>query len=140
MAEYDAWAENLFDAYVKSIEVQADYGAMNWGDWFGERRVNWGNHEYDTANQILIQYARTADPRYFYVADATARHKSLYSRHHKSRYFCATCHDVSNAALANLNKAIQDEVERLTLANFKATAFQRSFSTRSELFSCRRDR
>jgi hypothetical protein len=76
MAEYDAWAENLFDSYVKSIVVQGDYGAMNYGDWFGERKVNWGNHEYDTTNQILIQYARTGDPKYFYTADAAARHSS----------------------------------------------------------------
>lgn len=76
MVEYDAWAENLFNAYCHSIEVQRDYGAMNWGDWFGERQVNWGNHEYDTTNQILIQFARTGDPRYFYVADAAARHSS----------------------------------------------------------------
>ena len=76
MVEYDDWAENLFNAYCKSIEVQRDYGAMNWGDWFGERQVNWGNHEYDTTNQILIQFARTGDPRYLYVADAAARHSS----------------------------------------------------------------
>lgn len=74
MAAYDAWAENLFNAYCHAIEVERDYGAMNWGDWFGERQVNWGNHEYDTANQILIQFARTGDPRYFYVADAAAHH------------------------------------------------------------------
>jgi hypothetical protein len=35
-------------------------------------------------------------------ADANARHKMLYSRFHKSRYFCASCHDVSNPVLANL--------------------------------------
>jgi hypothetical protein len=35
-------------------------------------------------------------------ADATARHRMLYSRYHKSKYFCATCHDVSNPVLANL--------------------------------------
>ena len=35
-------------------------------------------------------------------ADATARHQMLYSRFHKSRYFCSSCHDVSNPILANL--------------------------------------
>ena len=35
-------------------------------------------------------------------ADAAARHQMLYSRYHKSKYFCNTCHDVSNPALANL--------------------------------------
>ena len=76
MKEYDPWAENLFDAYCHSIESQRDYGAMNWGDWFGERTVNWGNHEYDTTNQILIQFARTGDPKYFYAADAAAHHSA----------------------------------------------------------------
>jgi len=36
------------------------------------------------------------------LADATARHKMFYSRYHKSKYFCSTCHDVSNPVLANL--------------------------------------
>ncbi len=35
-------------------------------------------------------------------ADASARHGMIYSRYHKSKYFCATCHDVSNPVLANL--------------------------------------
>ena len=35
-------------------------------------------------------------------ADAAAKHKMLYSRYHKSKHFCSTCHDVSNPALANL--------------------------------------
>ncbi len=76
MTEYDAWAERLFDAYCGSIEGQRDYGAMNWGDWFGERTVNWGNHEYDTTNQLLIQFARTADPRYLRIAEAAGHHSS----------------------------------------------------------------
>ena len=74
MAAYDAWAANLFNIYCDDIESQRDYGAMNWGDWYGERKVNWGNHEYDTPNLILLQFARTGDPRYFHMADAAARH------------------------------------------------------------------
>ena len=35
-------------------------------------------------------------------ADANTSHSMAYSRYHKSRYFCSTCHDVSNSALANL--------------------------------------
>ena len=76
MADYDPWVERLFENYCQSIAEDRDYGAMNWGDWFGERRVNWGNHEYDTTRQLLIQFARTGDPKYFRVADAAARHSS----------------------------------------------------------------
>jgi len=34
--------------------------------------------------------------------DTAARHQVQYSRFHKSREFCHTCHDVSNAVLQNL--------------------------------------
>ncbi|MCO6492392.1 MAG: hypothetical protein J5I98_28500 [Phaeodactylibacter sp.] len=37
-----------------------------------------------------------------------------------------------NQALANINKAIQEEVDRLTLANFKATAFQVDLEQKNE--------
>ncbi len=77
MEAYDRWAENLFDnGYVRSIETQRDYGAMNWGDWWGERGCNWGNHEYDTPKHFLVQFARTGDPKYFYVGETAARHTS----------------------------------------------------------------
>ena len=36
-------------------------------------------------------------------ADVVSPHSHLYSRYHKSKYFCASCHDVSNSVLANLN-------------------------------------
>ncbi|MCF7864604.1 MAG: hypothetical protein K9L89_07435 [Kiritimatiellales bacterium] len=35
-------------------------------------------------------------------ADAVGKHEQLYSRYHKSKYFCGACHDISNPALANL--------------------------------------
>ncbi|MEA3225340.1 MAG: hypothetical protein U9Q07_05260 [Planctomycetota bacterium] len=77
MKEYDDWAQNLFDnGYCRSTKAQRDYGQMNWGDWFGERGCNWGNHEYDTAKHILMQFARTGDPKYFYVGNTAARHTS----------------------------------------------------------------
>ncbi|GEM_PF-656503 len=34
-------------------------------------------------------------------ADANAKHQVLYSRFHKSKFFCNSCHDVSNPVLAN---------------------------------------
>jgi hypothetical protein len=38
-------------------------------------------------------------------ADVDGNHSILYSRFHKSKYFCGACHDVSNPALANLELA-----------------------------------
>lgn len=45
-----------------------------------------------------------------------------------------------NAALNNLNQAIQDELQRLTLANFKATAFQVELERRSSKATARSGR
>ena len=100
MAQYDELAEKLFDAYCLGIENERDYGAMNWGDWFGERRVNWGNHEYDTTEQVLIQFARTGDPKYFYLAQAAGRHSSEVD----------TIHYV-NADLAAYYEAMKPRIE-----------------------------
>ncbi len=56
-------------------------------------------------------YTENGSGQYFVAANSTKRgsfadaepsHQFFYSRYHKSRYFCSTCHDVSNPALANL--------------------------------------
>ena len=49
--------------------------------------------------QILMD---TADNRRASFADANANHVLTYSRYHKSKFFCATCHDISNPVLYNL--------------------------------------
>jgi hypothetical protein len=58
-----------------------------------------------------VTYKENASGQYFVspnsakrasFADAGAKHQMFYSRTHKSKYFCGTCHDVSNPALANL--------------------------------------
>jgi len=41
-------------------------------------------------------------------ADPNARHQILYSRYHKSKYFCSTCHDISNPILHNLTSGYRD--------------------------------
>ena len=47
-------------------------------------------------------YIGSSPPKRASFADSGSRHQFLYSRFHKSRYFCSTCHDVSNPILANL--------------------------------------
>ncbi|HSJ54257.1 MAG TPA: hypothetical protein VLC52_11005, partial [Anaerolineae bacterium] len=42
------------------------------------------------------------EPRRASFADSFEGHDRLYSRYHKSRFFCSTCHDVSNPVLHNL--------------------------------------
>jgi hypothetical protein len=57
--------------------------------------------EYQEATSGQYFVTGTGEKRASF-ADAEARHQTLYSRFHKSKYYCATCHDVSNPVLANL--------------------------------------
>jgi hypothetical protein len=70
-----------------------------------------GKPAYGASHQLVTPgYTENASGQYFLstssqsrgpYADATSQHGRLYSRYHKSKYFCSTCHDVSNTALAN---------------------------------------
>jgi len=73
-AGYDAWVGKAFDAHLKRREKAREYGMLNYGDWFGERRVNWGNLEYDLAHGLFLQYLRTGERRFFDRAEQAARH------------------------------------------------------------------
>jgi len=58
-------------------------------------------------------------------ADAQASHQMLYSRYHKSKYICSTCHDVSNPALANLGlSGLSDQSSGTHLISEQYSAFQ----------------
>ena len=57
--------------------------------------------------------------------DAEATHQMLYSRYHKSKYMCGTCHDVSNPALANLGlSGLADQSGGAHLITEQYSAFQ----------------
>ena len=65
-------------------------------------------------------------------ADASARHQMFYSRFHKSKYMCATCHDVSNPILANLGlSGLPDDGTGLITEQYSAANYfhvERTFS------------
>lgn len=71
---YDAWLGRALDAHLKRRDAVREYGMLNYGDWYGERRVNWGNLEYDLAHGLFLQYLRTGDRRFFLRAEQAARH------------------------------------------------------------------
>jgi hypothetical protein len=59
---------------MQSQRDQRDFGETNYGDWFGERHVNWGNNEYDTSYHLFFQATRLNDPAMFRAAAAAAQH------------------------------------------------------------------
>lgn len=73
-AGYDAWLSRALDAHLARRKREREFGMLNYGDWFGERKVNWGNLEYDLQHGLFIQYLRTGDRRFFARAEQAARH------------------------------------------------------------------
>lgn len=71
---YDSWFERALDGHLKRRDQVREYGMLNYGDWYGEREVNWGNLEYDLQRGMFIQYLRTGDRRFFLRGAQAARH------------------------------------------------------------------
>jgi len=68
-----------------SRDQRREYGMMNFGDWYGERRWNWGNLEYDTGHAWLTQFARTGDPLFQRRAEEAIRHQRDVDTRHYAR-------------------------------------------------------
>jgi len=73
-AGYDVWLDRALTAHLARREKDREFGLLNYGDWYGERKVNWGNLEYDLAHGMLVQYLRTGDRRFFLRGEQAARH------------------------------------------------------------------
>ncbi|HNS03755.1 MAG TPA: multiheme c-type cytochrome [Anaerolineae bacterium] len=61
-------------------------------------------------------------------SDAAMFHGIEYSRFHKSKFFCATCHDVSNPVLANLNADPNQPLPSETQSSSVYFPLERTFS------------
>lgn len=73
-ADYETKVSEAFDAYLENRERGREYGMLNYGDWWGERKWNWGNCEYDTAYALFIQWARSGDLRWLKEGCRAALH------------------------------------------------------------------
>ncbi|MBI3922184.1 MAG: PKD domain-containing protein [Armatimonadetes bacterium] len=72
--EYEQVCEKVYQGYVSNRERSRDYGMLNFGDQFGERKVNWANGEYDHHHAFLMQFIRTADRKWYFLGEKAARH------------------------------------------------------------------
>jgi len=85
----------------------AVYSLFNGSPFFNANKPFSSNYKENAGGQF---YVSTIDSRRASFADVftatsidpNAQHATLYSRYHKSKFMCGTCHDVSNAVLANL--------------------------------------
>lgn len=100
--DYEQVCEKVYNGYVSYRESNRNYGMLNFGDQFGERKVNWANGEYDHHHAFLMQFARCADPKWYRLGERAARHaidvdtahygpytggEWIHSMGHTGRYF-----------------------------------------------------
>jgi len=74
MPEYEEVCEKVYQGYTGAEQGGKWYGMHNYGDWWGERRVNWGNGEYDYHHAFLMQFIRCAERKWYFRGEKAARH------------------------------------------------------------------
>ena len=84
---YEEKVDKGFAVLLTETERFKEYGMMNYGDTCGEggpsmRTRMWSNVEYDLTHSLLLQFARSADLRYFRRAEIAARHNMDVDRIH----------------------------------------------------------
>jgi hypothetical protein len=80
---YNEKTASAFENYIDARDKQHEYGLMNYGDWWGERGINWGNIEYDTQHAFFLQFARTGDINFLRAgADAAIHNRDIDTVHY----------------------------------------------------------
>lgn len=80
--QYEACFDRCFENHLKDRERRRTFGWMHWGDWFGERYLNYGNNEYDLPWAMGVQWMRTGNRRVFDRGLQMARHYSTVDTIH----------------------------------------------------------
>ncbi|MFN2118829.1 MAG: multiheme c-type cytochrome, partial [Anaerolineales bacterium] len=87
--------------YTEDLRLSAGIKLFSGGDFYGANHSpSYGTYIESGSGQMFMDDVRGKRASF---ADAQAKHATFYSRYHKSKYFCSTCHDVSNPILANAN-------------------------------------
>ncbi|MEN6606829.1 MAG: hypothetical protein ABFD60_06270, partial [Bryobacteraceae bacterium] len=80
---YDAAFKGGFQGLLQARESDHAFGMLNFGDWWGERDINWGNCEYDTQHALFLQFARTGNWQYFRAGEQAEWHnRDVDTVHH----------------------------------------------------------
>jgi len=99
LSDWPSAAEALLTFNEDVIQAQGTF-MFNGDSFFGaDNRPVSPDYVENGSGQYFVS---ELEPRRASFADAQEGHDRLYSRYHKSRYFCNSCHDVSNPALHNL--------------------------------------
>ena len=86
---YDDVCDRVYERYVGARDRGRYFGMLNFGDLWGERRVNWSNGEYDHHHTMAQAFVRSAEPRWYHIMSDAARHDidvDLCHFHESARY------------------------------------------------------
>lgn len=72
----EEWIDRHLEAILGQREKNREFGLLNFGDYFGERGVNWGNMEYDPAQSGSLMFLRTGKKDWFDLGYAAALHQA----------------------------------------------------------------
>ena len=72
--EYEKVCEQVYQSYLRHRDRGHEFGMLNFGDQWGERKVNWANGEYDHHHAFLLQFIRTGDRKWYFLGEKAARH------------------------------------------------------------------
>lgn len=88
-------------ARQRDITVAQGFTFFNGTKYYGpDNKPKPTNYRESTSGQFYVDPGGAKRGPF---SDNTGRHQVYYSRFNKSKYFCGTCHDVSNPVLANLS-------------------------------------
>ena len=87
------------DTYLEDSTQARSILFMDTTNFYANNTIKSSSYLENASGQFFIS---SGSQKRASFADAAAKHQFFYSRYHKSRYFCSTCHDVSNPVLANL--------------------------------------
>ena len=82
---WDVYEKMFVDSFARHLidrQQERTFGWMHFGDWFGERDLNYGNNEYDMAWSLAVQWMRTGRREYFDRGQEMARHYSTVDTVH----------------------------------------------------------
>lgn len=100
LKRYDFAFAQSFAGYVAMRETHREYGMLNFGDWWGERIINWGNSEYDTQHGFLLQFLRTGNFQYFRTAEEVEWHNrdvdAVHYHADKTKYGAVYAHAIGH--------------------------------------------
>ena len=71
---YDEVCDRVYDRCVRHRDGGREFGMLNYGDQWGERRVNWSNGEYDHHHTAAQMFVRGAEARWHHLMTDMARH------------------------------------------------------------------